>query len=224
MRKNTPPSSLNGDDIGMDDEGIVYLDEMDPLESELDDFMEDVVDEEDEDAMMEPVEDHAVVVLQKHVGSVFCCDFHPEGKLVATGGEDDKAFVWNVETGQEVMECLGHKDSVIFVGFCFDGAHLATADMSGVIKVWKCNLEETTPWPLVFECDEDELCFGLWHFGARVLICGSMTGLIYIFKIPSGETKVLTGHSTKVECAKVSTLSQVSLIRIFYLFCSINFN
>lgn len=204
VERDTPPSSINGDEIaGMEEEGIIYMDELEEY-SLNDENMEELAtqDEEDEDNM-EPPEDHAALVFKKHVGSVFWCDIHPTGIVAVTGGEDDKAYVWSVETGEVVMECIGHKDSVVYVGFSSDGTFLATADMNGLIKVWKCNLEDKEPWQVVFEYQADDLTWGLWHFAAKVLICGTTSGNIYIFKIPSGETKVLQGDNSQVECGKV---------------------
>lgn len=217
---DTPPSSVNGDEItGMDDEGF-FLEEVEEIDLD-DESMEDVIDQEEEDAEMEPPEDHAALVFNKHVGSVFCCDLHPDGKMAVTGGEDDKAYVWSIETGQLIMDCTGHNDSVIFVGFSNDGTYLATADMCGIIKVWKCNTDENQqqPWPVAFEYEADDLTWGQWHFGARVLIVGSISGDIYVFKIPSGETKVLRGYKVKVECGKVSIENVLSKkLQIFYFF------
>lgn len=70
---------------------------------------------------------------------VFCCDVHPrDPTLVVTGGEDDRAFVWNAASAEVVMKCdQGFKDSVVHSAFSHDGAFLAAADMSGVVKVWK---------------------------------------------------------------------------------------
>ncbi|XP_037977281.2 angio-associated migratory cell protein [Plutella xylostella] len=206
-QQDTPPSSLHGDDIaGMEDEdGMLYYEEVEEIDLEdLQDEGMDGIMEQEEDA--EPPEDHAAVVFTKHTGSVFCCDLHPSGKVAATGGEDDKAYVWSVETGQLVMECTGHKDSVIFVGFSFDGCYLATVDMVGLIKVWKCPAEGEShqgPWTVAFEYEAEDLSWGLWHFGARVLICGAVSGDIYVFKIPSGDTKVLQGHHSRTECGKL---------------------
>ncbi|KAJ2953729.1 hypothetical protein O0L34_g1352 [Tuta absoluta] len=205
IEQNTPPSSVNGDDdiIGMDDE-VIYLGELDDIQ--LDEGMEDEdmnYEEEEVDDDMDPPEDHSTLVFQKHQGSVFCCDLHPNGKLAITGGEDDKAYVWSVETGEVVLDCVGHKDSVIFVGFSFDGAYVAIADMCGLIKVWKCNLDNKDPWTVVFEYEADDLTWGQWHFGARVLMCGTVNGDIFVFKIPSGDTKVLQGHNIRLECAKL---------------------
>lgn len=201
IQNDTPPSSINGDEItGMEEEADMFeIDEME--EVELEDLEAAFYDDD-----MEPPEDLSVVNFSKHEKSVFCCDLHPNGKLAVTGGEDDKAYVWLVETGEVVMECTGHKDSVIYVGFSHDGAFVATADMAGVIKVWKCNLDaqELEIWPIAFEDEAHDISWGLWHFGTRVLMIGVITGDIFIFKIPSGETKVLQNHNIRVDCGKVN--------------------
>lgn len=59
------------------------------------------------------------------------------GKLAATGGEEDKAYVWDTSTGEIILDCTGHKDSIIFSAFNYDESYLATGDMSGLIQVWK---------------------------------------------------------------------------------------
>ncbi|XP_041979679.1 angio-associated migratory cell protein [Aricia agestis] len=206
IKADTPPSSINGDEIGNmeDEDGVIYFDEIEEIQFDEED-MEEIMDQEAEEIEMEKPEDQALLVFEKHTGSVFCCDLHPNGKLAVSGGEDDKAYVWSVENGEIVMDCPKHKDSVIFTGFSFDGAYLATIDMTGVIKVWKCQLEDNQqgPWPLAFEYEADETSWGLWHFAARVLICGGESGNIYVIKIPSGETKVLQGHTVAAECGKL---------------------
>lgn len=205
MQRDTPPSSVNGDEIEpMDDE--MYFEEVE--EVQLEDLENMLEEQEEEDAEMEPPEDHSIMAFKKHVGSAFCCDLHPKGLLAVTGGEDDKAYVWSVESGNVVMNCTGHKDSVVFVGFSHDGAYLATADMAGLIKVWDVKTSNhNEPWPVAFEYETEDISWGSWHFGARVLIFGVESGDIYVFKIPSGETKVLKGHNVKVECGKVSNLN-----------------
>ncbi|GBP96067.1 Angio-associated migratory cell protein [Eumeta japonica] len=195
--EDTPPSSIHGDDISEMEEDILDLEELEEVELDDEDLME-----EDE---ARDVEDNAQLVFRKHDGSVFCCDLHPSGKVAVTGGEDDKAYVWNVNTGDIIMECGGHKDSVMFVGFSFDGIYLATADLSGMIKVWKCNLDDNQQWIVEFEYESEDLTWGFWHFAARVLICGAASGDIYVFKIPSGEIKLLQGQNIKVECGKLLT-------------------
>lgn len=54
-----------------------------------------------------------------------------------SGGEDDKAYVWNISDGEVAFECANHQDSVTSALFSHDGCYLATADMGGFIQVWK---------------------------------------------------------------------------------------
>ena len=66
-------------------------------------------------------------------------------KLAATGGEDDKAFVWDTVSGDIILECTGHKDSVTFSDFNHDDSYLATGDMGGLIQVWKMS-DKNSVW------------------------------------------------------------------------------
>lgn len=45
-------------------------------------------------------------------GPVFCCAIDPKnGNLAITGGEDDQAYVWEIQNGEIIMECKGHNVS-----------------------------------------------------------------------------------------------------------------
>lgn len=50
---------------------------------------------------------------------------------------------------------LGHKDSVTSTGFSHDGVYVATADLGGLVKVWKVETKEEI-WS--FECSDIEVC------------------------------------------------------------------
>ena len=62
--------------------------------------------------------------------------------LVATGGADDRAYIWRVgqeafeETGGAVLELSGHSDTVGSLVFSTDGALLASGGMDGRVKLW----------------------------------------------------------------------------------------
>ena len=60
-----------------------------------------------------------------------------EGRIAVSGGEDDKAYVWDITDGKLIFECGNHCDSVTHALFSYDGVYVATADMSGFIQVWK---------------------------------------------------------------------------------------
>ena len=75
--------------------------------------------------------------------SVFCCAIHPKATHIATGGEDDRLVVRNMTNFEVVYLEAAFKDSVDQAAFSGkDGAFLAAADMSGVIKVWNVASKE----------------------------------------------------------------------------------
>jgi WD40 repeat protein/DNA-binding SARP family transcriptional activator len=62
--------------------------------------------------------------------------FSPDGKLAITGGEDQKAKVWDTTTGQVLYTLSGHTQGIIGVAFSPDGAHVATASSDGTARLW----------------------------------------------------------------------------------------
>ena len=52
------------------------------------------------------------------VEPVFCIEFNPiNHALVATGGQDDIAYIWNSVSGEEVLKCTGMLQKWYFQGF-----------------------------------------------------------------------------------------------------------
>lgn len=126
----------------------------------------------------------------------FCVDFL-EIQRFLPGGEDDKAYVWTVDTGDVVFEVKEHKDSVIAAEFSYDGAYVATGDMAGELKVFKVEKNYKKVW----EFSMGDMIWMKWHRKSNVLLAGSEEGEIYIWRIPSGDCKVLQGAGEKCEVA-----------------------
>ena len=82
---------------------------------------------------------------------------------MASGGEDDRAFVWDrtkstgddEDGGQVILKCDGFKDSVVNVAFSHDGTYFAAADMAGNVKVWKLSNGN-----LIFEFETSDISVG----------------------------------------------------------------
>jgi len=177
------------EEIFMVDDEII-LDEHDTAPG-IEEEMEELDFDDNEENGYLP--DDAIMAFQKHEGSVFCVAFHPTNKKFAmTGGEDDKAYVWNTETGDILFQCGEHKDSIVSCGFSFDGKYVMSADMSGVIIVHSVE-DGKKVWD--FECSEIE--WAKWHQSAPVLFAGTSDGSIYMWKIPSGDCKICHGHGPK---------------------------
>ena len=112
------------------------------------------------------------------------------------GGEDDKAFVWNLENSELIKEIPGHKDSVTFVDFSNNGKYFVTADMGGGVQVWT-----VSDYSLKWSFDFSDIEWLHWHPVAIVLFIGTVDGDIYM-TVPSGDCKILSGggHKTTAGC------------------------
>lgn len=176
------------DDLKNDVE-VIYLDEDEEIEDDM---------EADNEEPEEPVEDQAKVTFKGHTGPIYSSALSKDNKVAITGGQDDMAYVWSVETGELLYECTGHKDSVTAVEFNRDGKLVVTADMGGLIQVWSVE-EKNLLW-----CNEgDDMLFLFWHFAENILITGTQAGEVYIWQVPQGNCKVLPSHGSAATCAKL---------------------
>ncbi len=77
-----------------------------------------------------------LVVQTGHIGDINSVKFSPDGKLLASGGEDRTVKLWNVGTGQQIRSLNGHTDLVFTVAFSPDGKTLASGSRDKTIKLW----------------------------------------------------------------------------------------
>jgi RNA polymerase sigma factor (sigma-70 family) len=120
--------------------------------------------------------------------------FSPDSRLLATGGYDRQARLWEVATGRELFHLSGHVRSVAAVAFSPDGRVLATADGQPTTPYWK---EPTTPqtvrfWDVAtgnelarldgFFADVGGLAFSR---DGRRLVGGLSTGAVLVWEVPA---------------------------------------
>lgn len=75
--------------------------------------------------------------LRGHQGWVPCVAFAPNGKTLATGGQDHTVRLWDVATGKETAVLRGHTDTVQAVAFSPNRRLLATASADGSVRIWE---------------------------------------------------------------------------------------
>jgi len=72
-----------------------------------------------------------------HHGTVREVAFSPDGKFLASGGNDKAVRIWDADTGELVETLEGHNDKVASVYFSPDNEMLASAGEDQKIKIWE---------------------------------------------------------------------------------------
>ena len=148
----------------------------------------------------EHFEDNSIAAFYNHRKSVFCVQLHPKfpyPPLALSGGEDDRAWIWNTIDGEPVVELGGHADSVVAVGFSADGDLAATGGLDGHVRVWRRRDDAYTTWEFLTDLEgPSEVVVRTgggawaklteqwlnWHPRGNVLVAGASDSTVWMWQ------------------------------------------
>jgi WD40 repeat protein len=78
----------------------------------------------------------AVNEFRAHPGMVYGLAFSPDGKLLATGGNDQLIHLWEAGTTNQIATYQGHEAEIWSLDFSKDGQFLVSASEDGTAKLW----------------------------------------------------------------------------------------
>jgi DNA-binding CsgD family transcriptional regulator len=75
--------------------------------------------------------------LQGYRDDIWSVAFHPDGKLLASGSDDQSIKLWDVHTGQCLATLRGHTNAVRSVAWSPRSALLASGSQDETVKLWE---------------------------------------------------------------------------------------
>lgn len=77
-----------------------------------------------------------------HTENISDIVYSPDGRFLASAGEDKKIIVWNVQTGREIFQVSNLKEAGIRIAFCGGNQYLISSSYERELVLW--NIEKRT--------------------------------------------------------------------------------
>eukprot|EP01029_Cantina_marsupialis_P030684 TRINITY_DN839_c0_g1_i3.p1 TRINITY_DN839_c0_g1~~TRINITY_DN839_c0_g1_i3.p1 ORF type:complete len:662 (-),score=190.90 TRINITY_DN839_c0_g1_i3:230-2215(-) len=149
-----------------------------------------------------------VLKQQGHFFDVNCVAFSPDGRAIATGGDDGKMKLWNAENGFCYYTSKDHEASVNDISFCKNGQVVISSSSDGTVRAFDLvryrNFRTmTAPTPCQFTCLSVDP-------SGEVVCAGCMDPpQICVWSLQTGRlVSVLSGHKGPITSIDFSTATQ----------------
>ena len=162
-------------------------------------------EEREEEEWKEGDADHSFCTLEGHSKYVRSVAFSPDGKYVATGGDDKTIKLWEVSTKKVIKTLKGHVGEVTAVAFSPDGKYIVSGDNKedSALKLWEVSsgrevrsLEgQLAVYSLTFSLDGKHVISGGLSHDETIKLWDVSTGRV---------TRVFSGHRDWVRTAAIS--------------------
>jgi RNA polymerase sigma factor (sigma-70 family) len=138
----------------------------------------------------------------RHEGIVTSVAFSPDGKLLASAGEDATVRLWSRATEREVHRLVGHRGWVYGVAFAPGGDLLASCGEDRSLRLWSTATgQQVRP----FQGHQGPVHCVAFSADGKMLVSAGGDRTIRLWDVATGrEVRRLTGHRDRVGCVAFS--------------------
>ncbi|MFN6529774.1 serine/threonine-protein kinase [Nostoc sp. ChiSLP03a] len=140
--------------------------------------------------------------LQGHENSVLSVAISPDGKTIASSGDDGTIKLWNLATGKLIASLNGHFQQVNVVVISPDGKLLVSASDDNTIKIWNLATRKQIRTLIGHSDSVHALAISA---DSETLVSASDDNMIKIWDLATGEQiRTLAGHTFWVRSVAIS--------------------
>ncbi len=146
----------------------------------------------------------------EHGAPVIALAWAPNGRYLATCGEDGAVRLWNILNQSEVLRLERHEGSVSSVAFSSDGNRLLTGGEDGTVRVWEIpsgELRRELDW-----AGGGVTSVAFSPGGEELALAGGERGILRLWRVSDGEVLIdLSGHEGAVNSIAFSPCGEIAL-------------